>query len=571
MDDGEQKFVAEIQEEFLAESCGFLEQTEKRFLELEKNPNDKRIIEDILRMAHNIKGSAAAVGFEEFSTFAHQFENLLVRIKQSEVNVSANVVDILLASNDVLKTFIRTLKENKSAHIDTAAIVNRINSILAEKSAADNLAQIESIQQMKSKSTLLERPSKRILDNPSSEEEGGVKGKKNDDFIRLPIKKIEDLLNDFSEQVILQSSLEHYKDDIIKNADAIHRTIMQLNKITYELQQNSISLRMLSLKNIFNKMQRTVRDTAKFLNKTVRFVGVGEETELDKTMLDELSSPLTHIIRNSVDHGIESKEVRQKSGKPEYGTVKMSASYSGRYFYLIIEDDGGGLNLERIKKKAIQKGMLEEGRDVSEKELISFIFASGFSTNEVATDISGRGVGMDAIKKSIDKLHGTIEVKSVEGQGTKTVIKLPPTLAIFNGMVIVVDNKKYIMPSSEVLEIHHASLQDARSVRTGEKILKVKDAVYPIIELREVFHLPPKQKVAGNKNNDILFLVAHHDKNYLLHVDDILIQQRIVFKNLGAELEGLPAIAGGTILADGTVALILEVGDIVDLYKEALG
>ena len=562
-------FIIEIQDEFLDESNGFLEQTESHFLELEKNPNNLPILEDILRMAHNIKGSAAAVGFEDFSHFSHQFENLLVKVKSGEVVTTSGVVDVLLASNDMLKTFITSLQKDKSAKVDTTAILSRIDSILNNSATDENIEQMNSMAAQTAEVKInvpKVKPASSLGDIKSGDDQAL---KKPDEFIRLPIKKIEDLLNDFSEQVILQSSLEHFKDDISGNADSIGRTILQLGKITHELQQTAIALRMLSLKNLFNKMQRTVRDTSKHLDKVVKFIAVGEDTELDKTMIDELSSPLTHIVRNSVDHGIESKEIRAERGKPEHGTITMTASYSGRYFYLIIEDDGGGLNHQKIKEKAIKKGLIQEGQEVSEKEIINFVFASGFSTHDVATDISGRGVGMDAIKKSIEKLRGTIEIDSKYELGTKITIKLPPTLAIFNGMVVRSEKKKYIVPSSEVLEIYHANIDEGRYVSSGERIIKIKDSVYPIVDLRELFGLPKKEKKIHD-SNDVLFLMQRYEKRYLIHVDEILIQQRIVFKNLGREIEGLPGIAGGTILADGSVALILELGDIVDIYKEGL-
>lgn len=604
--DENQSFLLDIQDEFLEESAGFIEQTESCFLELENDPKNISILENILRLAHNLKGSAAAVGFDHLSEFAHQFENLLVEIKQGNVEATPGVIDVLLSSNDILRTFVSSLQDDKSATVDTQEVIDKINEILNEESSDENIAQIDSILsksenvhvEIREIGTLEIDESLLIADEELKIQEAkdapppkkkAEETKKTDDYIRLPLKKIEDLLNDFSEQVILQSSLDHYKENIAQNADSINKTILQLSKLTHELQQTAISLRMLSLKNVFNKMQRTVRDTAKTLGKNITFISEGEETELDKTMIDEISSPLTHLIRNAVDHGIETPEEREKSGKPKFGTIRMKASYKGRYFYLEITDDGKGLDKKRIKEKAIEKKLIKPNQQLSDSEIIDLIFANGFSTHDVATDISGRGVGMDAIKLAIEKLRGTIDIKSEEGKGSIMTIKLPPTLAIFNGIVVRIGDRMYIVPSSEVLEIHNADLDTKRELSPGEEVIKIKDTVYPLLDTKKVLKVKeedqeekgstpievlPKENVkninqqVGNKaNNGIVLHVSHNGKPYGLIVDDIIVQQRVVFKNLGRELEGMPGVAGGTILADGKVALILEVNDVIELYK----
>ncbi len=701
MDDSED-FLLEIQDEFLDETVGFLEQTENNFLEFEANPHDHAILENILRLAHNIKGSAAAVGFDGLSQFAHTFENLLVKIKQGEIEPVPEIIDILLVSNDMLKTYVDALREDKSSDVDTSEVAGRINNalemgpqqaatqevveeeepvefasidpedyegpaptqeeqqeevqVIAQEpqisaAAAESLAELgislddipqdapatkvdyDALEDILMEETLSDvnesdRPKSSVPQLPEADEvtgdpeleeqieealddeiaekelaEGRVQvkpkapipspakpklevvkeipealgaqkiekmtpnkaAKKTDEFIRLPLRKIEDLLNDLSEQVILQSSLDHLRQDIIENADDVNKTILQLGKITNELQQTAISLRMLSLRGVFSKMQRTIRDTAKILNKEIRFITDGDDTELDKTIIDELSSPLTHLIRNSVDHGIESPEEREANGKPRIGTVSMTASYSGRYFYLKIQDDGKGLDREKIREKAIEKNLISPTDQLSEQQILQLIFMNSFSTKDEATDISGRGVGMDAIKGAIEKLRGSIELQSEVGKGTTVTIKLPPTLAIFNGIVIQSSDQKFIFPSSDVLEIYHIDLKETREMSPGTPIIRIKDQVYPIIDLNKVFKLP---KTERKRSKNVLLTVSYQDKAYGVLVDDVLLQQRIVFKNLGRELEGLQGVAGGTILADGRVAMIVEVADLVELYEK---
>lgn len=600
-------FLAEIQDEFLEEASGYIEEVENCFLQLENNPGDEQILQRIFRLAHNIKGSAAAVGFEDLSAFAHQFENLLTKIKSKEIPTSSQVVDVLLIGNDALKRFITALQADKTSKTDASEARSKILALIetaappqpvqenevtapaspvpapeeapAYKNIGDILIQEHLVteeqldkavetQNKKLGEILIDQGalSKDKLDEALDKQEEINKNiKKPDEFIRLPLSKLEDLLNHFSEQVILQSSLEHFKNDIHSNADQINRTINQLSKITFDLQQTVISLRMVSLRNIFNKMQRTVRDTAKMLNKEVRFEMEGEDLELDKTIVDELSSPITHLIRNSVDHGLEVPEDRRKTGKATEGYVRMTASHRGRYFYLEISDDGKGLDKERIEKKAIEKGLIKSNHNLSEKEIYDLIFQSGFSTKDEATSVSGRGVGMDAVKQAIEKLRGSIEVMSTPAQGTKTVIKLPPTLAIFNGIIVQLDDKKYVVPNSEVLEIYRTPKQDMRILNAREKIVRIKDSVYPIVDLKKVFrHTEDK---SNSKKDAVLLLVAHNKKHYCLEVDDIIKQQRIVFKTLGKEIENLPGIAGGTILGDGRIALIAEVNAIIEIHR----
>lgn len=606
-------FLAEIQDEFLEEASGYIEEVENCFLQLENNPGDEQILQRIFRLAHNIKGSAAAVGFEDLSAFAHQFENLLTKIKSKEIPTSSQVVDVLLIGNDALKRFITALQNDKTSKTDASEALAKIVQLAEtagkeqpsmspaspteepsteeqapeqqpeENAEYKNIGEILIQEHLVTEEQLdkaVETQNKKIgeilidqgalskdkLDEALEKQEEVNKNiKKPDEFIRLPLSKLEDLLNHFSEQVILQSSLEHFKNDIHSNADHINRTINQLSKITFDLQQTVISLRMVSLRNVFNKMQRTVRDTAKMLTKEVRFEMEGEDLELDKTIVDELSSPITHLIRNSVDHGLELPKERESSGKPTEGFVRMSASHRGRYFYLEISDDGKGLDKNRIEKKAIEKGLIRAEHNLSEREIYDLIFQSGFSTKDEATSVSGRGVGMDAVKQAIEKLRGSIEVLSTPNQGTKTIIKLPPTLAIFNGIIVQLDDKKYVIPNSEVQEIYRIPYKDIRILNAREKIVRIKDSVYPIIDLKKIFKHPEDKN--KQKKDAVLLLVIHNKKYYCLEVDDIIRQQRIVFKTLGKEIENLPGIAGGTILGDGRIALIAEVNAIIEIHR----
>ncbi|MFW5887283.1 MAG: chemotaxis protein CheA [Bacteriovoracia bacterium] len=613
------EFLIELQDGFLEETRELLDLTENSFLQLEKTPNDLSIIENIFRLAHNIKGSAAAVNFIGLSTFAHKIENLLVALKQQNLKATSEVVDILLTSNDLLTKYIEALEQDKNSSIETSAMVDLIDLMLEtsetsakseekdfKESLVSQFQENEEVLDVKEENIVYDQVDKSknlgeiLLDEKLIKEEqleeavslqnskvgeilvkqGAIEendlrkaldkqekasnAKKPEEYIRLPLSKIENLLNSFGEQVILQSSLEHYRQDVTQYGDEINRTIMQLNKITYDLQQTAIGLRMVSMRNLFNKMQRIVRDTSKSLGKNINFVMEGEDTELDKTMVDEISSPLTHLIRNSVDHGIETPEQRLSKGKTAVGTVTMKASYRGRYFFLEVTDDGKGLDKDTILAKAKEKGLIGENESVEDSQILDFVFMSGFSTKKFATDISGRGVGMDAIKKSIETLRGNIDIDSKVDGGTNIVIKLPPTLAMFNGMVIDVSGQQYIIPNSEILDLHHISLNQTHRINDNELIVKINDDVIPLIDLSS--QLGKESILKPGKKDVLVLLITKNNRLYGLMVDDVIGQHKIVYKNLGAEVANVPGIAGGTILGDGQVALILEITDIVNNY-----
>ncbi|OVE82631.1 hypothetical protein BVY03_00540 [bacterium K02(2017)] len=559
----DEEFMLELQNDFLEEARELLEKTENQFLDFEKNPTDPNIIIDIFRLAHTLKGSAAAVGFEELTHFAHNMENLLVKLRENELNASPRIIDILLKSNDLLKVFVNSLSADKNSKVDASNLNNLIKSILESPKTENKTPTIPT--NLKSTSQDSE-----IFSNFTNKEQQNTKPSKPDEFIKLPISKIENLLNAFGEQVILQSSLEHYSSNIHNNSDAILKTIAQLNKLTYDLQQSTIALRMVSLKPLFNKMQRPIRDGAKALNKEVDFIMNGQNTELDKSMVDELSSPLTHLLRNAIDHGIEEPHDREKKGKPRKGTITMTAEYKGRYFFLTIEDDGKGLDKEIIRKKAIEKSLITKDQQLSEKEIMDLIFLSGFSTKEKATDLSGRGVGMDAVKNAVENLKGTIELESKLEHGSKVTIKLPPTLAIFNGFVTHIAGKEYIIPNSEISELLPINMDISCNLNTSEKMIEIKEEVYPLIHIQKILGLKqlPNKNHSKQKNKPIMLAIKINEKRFGLLVDDVLTQQRIVFKDLGHEVSGLPGIAGGTILGDGQVALILDLHEIINMHQK---
>lgn len=390
---------------------------------------------------------------------------------------------------------------------------------------------------------------------------GNKQSLKAEEAIRVPISKISQILDLFGEQVIMQSGLDHFFDQENCDIAQLSKSIGQLKKITQTLQQTMMTLRMVKLQNLFNKLERSVRDVAKLTGKKISLEKIGSDAELDKNIVDALGDPLNHMIRNAADHGIESPDERLTAGKDESGHITISARRSGGSFEIIIKDDGKGLDKEAIFAKGVKNGLISPDAKMSDQEIYQLIFNSGFSTREQATEISGRGVGMDVVKQQLLMLKGGCEIRSEKGAGSEFIIRVPLSLAMFNGTVIRINNERYVVPNSDYTEVimipknivdHH---HDDEPVRVGERVVK-------LVDLRK--KLKTGRKVVtdiNDKNTDILLaIVCHIDgKGYALLIDQILSQEQIVLKELGPEAKKIYGTSGGTILGDGRVALVLDV------------
>ncbi|MCE3010979.1 MAG: chemotaxis protein CheA, partial [Proteobacteria bacterium] len=378
-----------------------------------------------------------------------------------------------------------------------------------------------------------------------------------DESIRVSISKLERLLNYVGEMVILQAVMREQVVDTSSNL--LRRTVHQLGKVGKEIQDISMSLRMVPIKPTFQKMQRIVRDTAQALGKEIQFHLSGEDTELDKTVLEKINDPLVHLIRNSVDHGIESAEEREKAGKTRTGHVYLNAyQHSGR---LIIEvkDDGGGINPEKIRQKALEKGIIRSSAQMSDKECVQLIFAPSFSTKEKVTDVSGRGVGMDVVKTNIEQLQGEISIDSKVGVGSTFRISLPLTLAIIDGMVVKCGDEKFVIPLSQVHESLKPSGEDLKQTTGLGEILLLRGENLPLYKLGTLL----SRKVISASEDMIAIVVRSGGDPFAILVDDIIGQFQVVIKQLGPELSHLKGVSGSTILGDGKPALIVETNDLV--------
>lgn len=544
-------FLKEIQSDFLREAEDLLSTVEGLFLKLEKTPDDMSIYDELARLAHNFKGSGKAVGFDDISTLAHAMEDLLIAIKGRKVSPSSDNIQILLDTIDQLKIDISGLTENPDKVLEHQELLVRLKSPLKIDTSLAT-----PIVPTKDRST-------EVLRKNSDQ---GVVSKSSapaDEVLRIPRSKIEWLLETFGEQVILQSTLEQARIDLTGNQEVISKTIAQMSKLAFKLQDHVLSLTMVNLQGLFSKIERAARDVSKSLKKEIHFIGSGSDLELDKTIVDTLTAPLIHMIRNSVDHGIENVEQRIAANKSIEGNIKLSAQRVGGQFLIELEDDGGGLSRSRILKKALESHLITEDKInlLSDEQVFQLIFENGFSTKDEATDISGRGVGMNVVKETIEALRGQIEISSKEGLGTKFTLRLPLTLSIFNAAITKIGDSQFVIPASDFDEITELTISDIKSFDNEEiSVVQMKDRVYEVQDLRKRFR---SSNVAKNDKKVISIIKSlPSGRSVAFIVDEIVTMSKVVHKPVGDNVKASRGVSGGTILGDGSVGLILSLKDL---------
>ncbi|MCB4366843.1 chemotaxis protein CheW [Hydrogenophaga taeniospiralis] len=378
--------------------------------------------------------------------------------------------------------------------------------------------------------------------------------------LRVSVSKVDQLINLVGELVITQAMLAQKSRELDSTANQpLLAGLADLDRNTRDLQEAVMSIRMIPMSVVFNRFPRMLRDLAGKLGRKVELITHGEATELDKGLIEKITDPLTHLIRNSCDHGIEPPEERLAKGKTEHGTITLSASHQGGSILIEVRDDGKGLSRQKLLQKAREKGM-DAPDSLSDPEVWGLILAPGFSTAEVVTDVSGRGVGMDVVKKNIASLGGTVEIDSAEGYGMSVKVRLPLTLAIMDGMTVRVSDEVYILPLSSVIESFQINPKDINTVAQGAQLVKVRDEYMPVIELERVFQVP---RFEYNAASPIMVVVEADGARVALMVDELLGQQQVVIKNLESNYRKVPNISGATILGDGKVALILDTSGLV--------
>jgi len=552
-------FFLEIQDSFLQEALDLLQKVESLSLNLEKNPDNVETYEELARLAHNFKGSGKAVGFDHISKFAHKVEDYVLAIKAKKIQASIQNLDLLFKSLDRLKDSIEKLIQNKSANLDHDDLINLIVHSLQNPSDHQPISLEPAVEKQN------ETKSKEFADKKQKVEVAAKNSTNSvETVLRIQKNKIDHLLEAFGEQVILQSTLEQCKYDLEKNKDLISKTISQLTKLTFELQNHTLSLTLIQLGPLFTKLERAIRDASKDCGKKIEVILSGSETEVDKTLIDALSDALTHMVRNAVDHAIENAADRLLSGKPEDGKVTIAAKRNGDQLWIEVCDDGKGLDDESIKSKAIEKGLItaDKASRLNKEESYKLIFANGFSTKEQVTELSGRGVGMNVVAEAVDALNGKIEIFSEIGKGTTFRLKLPISLAIFNGTVIRLQNSRFVVPNADISEVGQYNIAAKVELNDRHQAIKIRDDVYELIDLRKKFKLQISAAGLTEQNETLPILISKKHGNKAFVVDEILGMQKVVQKPLGTDVKSNPMFSAATILGDGTPGVILNLNEI---------
>ena len=578
----------ELVGDFIMEAREHLSSVEGHMLTLEKNPGEMEAVHAVFRGFHTIKGLAGFLEFNPIRDVAHEVETLLDLARNSKITITGAVVDIVLESVDFLKGSIATVEASLAGGSEplraNAGLVGRIQACIngqGSDSASDGLESqfplanvvVDTTPALAKLAEMVagapeESAAKESADLPAKEQtkdlarDGSAKdaasktGKSAEAAsVRVQTSKLDYLMDMVGEMVITQSLIRHNPALSSIQNTKLTAHLSQLSRITSEVQRTTMGMRMINIGQVFSRSSRLVRDLSRKAGKQIQLELSGEETELDKTIAEELSDPLLHMVRNSCDHGVEDPETRIAAGKDPVARIKLAAYHEGGQIVVAISDDGRGLDREKILAKAIQRGLIEPGANLSEQEVFNLIFEPGFSTAAQITDISGRGVGMDVVRKNIQKLRGRIDISSKMGQGTTFLLKLPLTLAIIEGLVVAVGIHRYILPIYAVRELISPKEDSISTVHGRNEMAMVRDRVLPVLRLAQRFNIEPKHQDA---TLGILIVTECQGHVFCLLVDEVLGKQEVVIKSLGETLKNIPGIAGGAILGDGRVGLILD-------------
>ncbi len=563
-------FETQLKLTFLEEAQELLEGCEQSFMDLESESCNKSVLTKIFRLAHSFKGSAGAAGFEDLMHLAHHLESLLVKLTEGKLTVSPHIVSLLLRSNDQLRRMVSELRNDVTCRIPIQCWIDEIQ-MAEEYQELINSTPTESEKEAAAganKPAALSHPGFEIFSDdsptfspklaiaPTPAEKIPVHAA--EESIRVNLRRIDSLVNDVGELVILQTTLYQYRTSI--ESPFIQKTIAHLEKITRQIQDTAMGLRLVSIKPTFQKMQRIVRDSAQALDKKIILETHGEETEIDKTVLDILADPLVHLIRNAVDHGIETCEDRIAAGKKPEGLVVLNAFNQGDKLIIEIRDDGKGLDTVKLLAKARAIGLVSATANPSLHEIYQLIFASGFSTKDAVTSLSGRGVGMDVVKTHIEQVKGTIDIQSEVGKGTTFRIILPLSMALIDGMIIRAGGQRYVIPITAVVESLQPREENLDYVTGRGYYLNLRGKTLPVYRLTEMF-----KSAEGPELTQSIAIVGQtsHGESFALIVEDIIGQQQIVVKALGPELQNVAGLTGAAILGDGRAALILDIAELV--------
>ncbi|EPR13096.1 chemotaxis protein CheA [Ruminiclostridium papyrosolvens] len=682
---------------FIEEAKEHVQSLNECLLQIEKDPEDKDVLNEIFRVAHTLKGMAGTMGYTKMTKLTHDMENVLHAIRNDEIKVTSDLVDVLFKCLDALENYVNSVvNTGGEGDKDYKNVIDALNEILANKGTVkapektrtaekteqpvnegkyltaqlqidefeknavnkaidmginalkitlvlnsgcllksarafilfqtlerygeiiksqpsvqdiedekfdneftvivvskeneqlfakelNSIAEVDEViittlekfdadssssvadankpvSEAKASETAQEAQKHAVESQEAAKPSTNNAPKKTQRTVRVDIDRLDVLMNLVGELIITKTRLEG--TDITEKPQEYHETLEYLERITTNLNDAVMKVRMVPVETVFNRFPRMIRDIAKDLGKEIELKMSGEETELDRTVIDEIGDPLIHLLRNSCDHGLESTEKRKELGKSDVGRINLTAYQSGNNVLIEVEDDGAGINIEKIKNKAIENGIItkEAANSMTQQDAIELLFRPSFSTADKITGLSGRGVGLDVVKTKIEQLGGTVEVETQSGKGSKFIIKLPLTLAIYQALLVNVGGEKYAIPLGAIYQIYNWSAEEVKTVQ-GQEVILLRNMVVPITRLADSLEVPNRDEQANQKQLKIV-IVRKGEKLTGLVVDSVIGQQEIVIKSLGKLLTGIKYLAGATILGDGNVALIVDVNSI---------
>ena len=612
----------EMIREFITEARELLINVDNDLIRLESNQGDVELLNRIFRAIHNLKGTSGFLGFHQLVALSHGTEDVLHMLRTGDRVVDAQVIDSLFEATAILKRMLKCIEERDDSPIETQRLWQSFADIKAghigmprktgKRASAPQKAKVSAGTKMGTRTkartktnTNTNTKGRSTNHNTGTTKKTSVSQAQNRSVagsqqvcsipmgsevdsrtIRVDVDRLDDLMNLVGELVIERNKLIRSQRELAvqRDPDAYAQRVANiaenLNFLTNELQLSLLKARMMPVYRLFRKLPRMVRDLAADMKKEVDLIISGGDTELDKQVMDQLMKPLIHILRNAVDHGIESAEVRQRKGKPVNGKIYLSASQEGNHIVVRVKDDGRGLNLEEIRLRALKKGLVSKNQiaRMSKWEVIQLVFEPGFSTALSTGDLSGRGVGLDVVKTHVRRLNGVLDVRSEEDEGTEIIVKLPLTLAIMQALMVQVREEVYAIPMATVIETMQVE-QEALHHIEGKWSIHHRDGLLPLFQLDHLCMNGPRdeassaKKMSGGRETDhgmiggYIVLVGVAEKRFGIVVDELMGEEDLVIKTLGETLGSLSGIVGGTITGDGRVRLIVDCGTLADLLR----
>jgi len=551
-------------DQFLNGAQELLDTSEKNLLILEKEPERDNLVRETFGAVHSLKGNAGFMGFSEIEEISIEMETILDSIRNKQLDIDQNVVTILLSNIETIRNRLDVIT-NRTNKKETTEHKEKPKQETAKPKVEDKPQPVAA--PIPEEKTVIREVKEKTTDDEIKQAKAPAQMQtmqRKD--IRVETSKIDKLFDLVGELITIESMVTHSPDLVGLDLQNFNKSANMLNKITRELQEISMSIRMMPLEGHFNKMKRLVRDVSLKMNKKVNLVVSGQETEMDKNVIDEIADPLVHILRNAIDHGVEAPEVRIAKGKNEIGNVSLSARYEGNEILIIVEDDGAGIPRDVILRKAQERGILKGSPDsLSNKEVFALIFEPGFSTAQTVTDISGRGVGMDVVKKNIEKLRGSVDISSIEGKGSKFTLRIPLTLAIMEAMLIRVGDSKFALPILSIRESFRPNPNSITVTMDGLEVVKVRQEILPIMRLHDLFSL---ESDSEKLEEGILIIIEARERKVCLFADEIVGQQQAVIKGLSDYIGKVPGVTGCMILGDGSIGLILDIESLIDMAQK---